>query len=416
MKKLNLYYIVISILLVLFSSAAGSGWDNARSIGMAGSYTAVARGYDAIAFNPANLALSDSRGTALQIFGIGTMINNNSFSKGDYNKYNGLYLSESDKNDILAKIPEGGLEFKGNSAASMLSFSSGPFAVSATVEAGGRGNLSKDVVELAFFGNNIGETITIDDADAEGIAHVDINFAYGRKVKNYRWGELTAGVNLKYIRGLAYFKVSDAVANATTNADGIDSDGSVSIKSSTGGSGFGLDVGAAATYKENWVFSAGIKNLLSSINWSKDTKETEYFYDMTSFTVETADDDSTVISDDVEREISSFSASLAPQINLGAKHEIGKFLLASDLKLGLAKKAGVTTTPELSFGAEYSYLAFLPVRAGLSFGGLHGSSLGLGGGIRLSSFFVDIAWASSGTILPSFGRGLSLAVSSGLRF
>ncbi len=188
------------------------------------------------------------------------------------------------------------------------------------------------------------------------------------------------------------------------------------VRSATGGSGFGLDIGAAATFEENWVFSAGIKNVVSSINWNKNAEETEYTFAVTSFTAESADEDSTVVSDETKRSLGSFSTSLAPQMNLGASYTIGRFLLASDLKLGLRNRAGTSTTPEISFGTEFHQFSFMPLRAGVSLGGVHGTSLALGGGFRVSSFHIDLAWASSGTLLPSFGRGLSLAVSSGLRF
>ncbi len=416
MNSRKLFYTSVSLVLVMFASATGTGWDDARSIAMAGSYTAVARGYDAIGFNPANLGLPDKPGTQVQLFAFGSKLNNNSFSMSDYKRYNGAYLSESDKREILSKIPSEGLEFRGTSAASALAFTFGPIAVSTTVEAAGTGTLSKDMVDLAFFGNKIGETISIDNADAQGLAHVDLNLAYGRRIKSFDWGDLSAGVNLKYIYGIASIDVTESNGSATTQVDGIDADGSIIMRSATGGSGFGLDIGTAATYREDWVFSAGLKNLVSSISWNKDAKETEYTFEVISLTAETASEDSTVVSDEVERSVGSFSTSLAPQVNLGAAYTIGKFLLASDLKFGLKDKAGVSTTPEISVGSEFHQFSFMPLRAGVSFGGVHGTSLGLGGGFRLSSFFIDLAWASSGTLLPSFGRGLSLAVSSGLRF
>ena len=416
MNSLKILYTSVGLVLVMLASATGTGWDDARSIAMAGSYTAVARGYDAIAFNPANLGLPDKPGTQLQLFAFGSTLNNNSFSMSDYEEYNGAYLSESDKRKILSKIPSEGLEFRGNSAASALAFTYGPLAVSTTVEAAGTGTLSKDVVDLAFFGNKIGETVSIDNADAEGLAHGDLNLAYGRRIKSYDWGDIAAGVNLKYIYGIACIDVSESSGSATTEIDGINADGSILVRSATGGSGFGFDIGVAATYREDWVFSAGLKNLASSISWDKDAKETEYTFEAISLTAESASEDSTVVSDEVERSVGSFSTSLAPQVNLGGTYTIGKFLLASDLKFGLKDKAGVSTTPEISVGSEFHQFSFMPLRAGVSFGGVHGTSLGLGGGFRLSSFYIDLAWASSGTLLPSFGRGLSLAISSGLRF
>jgi hypothetical protein len=403
-------------MFVLFATAMGTGWNDARSIAMAGSYTAIARGYEAIGFNPANIGLSDRPNRQVQLFALGSTLNNNSFSMGDYEKYNGNYLSESDKRDILSMIPSDGLEFVGNASASALSFAYGALAFSSTFEAAGRGAITKDVIDLAFYGNRIGETVTVDDSEAEALAHVDLNIAYGRKIKSYDWGEIAAGVNLKYIHGLGYANIGSSRASATTGVDGIDADGSVVIRSATGGSGFGLDIGAAALCRDTWVFSAGIRNLISSVEWSRNTRETEYTLDVVSFTAETADEDSTVVSDEIERSIGSFSESLGPQANLGASRVVGKFLLASDLKLGLADKAGVSTAPEISAGAEFHQFRFLPLRAGVSAGGIRGISLALGCGLSISSFHMDLAWASTGTLLPSFGKGISIAVSSGLRF
>jgi len=412
--------ILITALAALLIASSGcvyaSGWDNARSIAMAGSYTAVARGYEAIGINPANLALTEDRGNSLQFFGVGTMINNNAFSLSDYNRYNGAYLTDADKRDILSKIPDDGLRFRGNTAASALSFSIGQLAISTSVEASGSGELSKDIVELAFFGNKIGQTVDISSSDGEALAHLDLNVAYGRKVMSHPWGDISAGLNVKYMYGLAYFDVDDVQASAVTQTDGIDSDGSVTVRSAMGGSGFGLDVGAAATYLNSWVFSAGIRNLVSTISWSRDAEEKIYTYRVESLTAETADADSTVVSDETTRDIGSFSTSLAPQLNFGAAHEIGKFLVASDLKFGLRDIAGVSTTPEISLGTECHYINFMPIRAGIGLGGINGTSLGLGAGLRFSAFSFDFAWASSGTMTPSMGKGASLAISSGLQF
>ncbi len=416
MSSHRILCVSVCLTLVMSATAIGTGWDDARSIAMAGSYTAVARGSAAIGFNPANIGFSDRAGMQLQLFALGSMLNNNSFTMGDYKIYNGSYLSESEKEDILAKVPAEGLKFAANAAASVLSVSYRTLAFSATFEAAGSGTITKDVIDLAFYGNRIGETVRVDDSQAEGVAHLDLNIAYGHTIGKYSWGEIAAGANLKYIRGLGYADVSSSRAQMTTEADGIDSDASIIIRSATGGSGLGLDVGAAAKYGSEWVFSAGIRNLFSSVKWSRDTKETEYILKVVSFAAESANEDSTVVSDEIEHPVGSFSESLGPQINLGISRTVGDFLIASDLKFGLAEKVGVSKTPEVSVGMEFRRFEFLPLRAGVSAGGLSGTSLALGGGFDLSSFYVNLAWASTGTLLPSFGRGISIAVSSGLRF
>jgi hypothetical protein len=416
MKALKLICTVGMQICLVASIATGAAWDNAGSIAMAGSYTAVAKGYNAVGFNPANLALTEYKTSSFQLFGFGTLLKNNAFTLGDYNNYNGTHLSDSDKRDILNKIPSEGLEFRGNSSASALSFSAGPLALSTSVEASGSGNISKDVVELALFGNKIDETVSLSDADAEGIVHADVNIAYGRKVSEFEWGELTAGATFRYIRGLAYFEVTEARGTATTATSGINGDGRVVVRSALGGSGYGIDLGLAAKYLNDWTFSVAARNIVSQITWNSETQENEYYYEIISLTAESADEDSTVVSDEIERPIGSFKTSLAPQLNFGAAHAIGNFLIASDLKFGLADKAGATTTPELSIGGEYQGVEFLPLRAGLAFGGLHGFSLGLGGGLALGAFSLDLAWASSGTVLPKVSKGAAFAITTGFMF
>lgn len=391
-------------------------WCDARSIAMAGSYTAVARGYDAIGLCPGNLGLSDRPWLRVQLFAIGSALDNNTFSISDYEKYNGANLSESDRQYILSMIPDEGLQFRGNVTASTLSLSRGPLVLATTVEASAAGSLSRDVVDLAFFGNGMGETIDTDLADGEAFVHADFNLAYGYNIGKYDWGELAVGVNCKYIRGITYMNVSRAEATATTSMSGIDADGSILIRTARGGSGLGLDVGIASLFGEKWTFSAGVRNLVSFINWNVDTEFSEYIFTVDSFSAETADDSTTIQSSEIDRDVKSFVSTLVPELNLGAARQAGDFLLAADLKFRLRATPGADYDPELSTGCEYSRISFMPLRAGISIGGFHGMSLGLGLGFRFSSFNLDLAWASSGTMLPSMGNGFILAVSSYLDF
>ncbi len=409
----------ISIFLVILAAGhdiRSAAWNDARSIAMAGSYTAVARGCNSIGFNPANLGLSDRPRFQLQLLAAGSSINNNAFSLEDYSRYNGADLSEADRRDILSMIPSDGLEFRGTAAVSTLSLAAGPLVISATGEGAATGNLPREIVELAFFGNTMGETISTGLAEGEALAHADLNLAYGYRFGKYGWGELTAGINLKYIYGIACIDVSRSGTSLTTSSGGIDADGSVQIRSSTGGRGMGLDAGIAAKVGEKWTLSAGIRNAASTIKWTRETKITEYLFTVEALNAETAGDSTTIVSEEIERPVDSFNSSLAPQISLGAARLCGDFLMSADLKLGLKEGAGISTKPQTALGAEYKGIGFLPLRAGISHGGFHGTSMGLGFGLMLSAFHIDFAWASSGTLLPSLHDGFSLAVSSGLDF
>ncbi|MBN2071473.1 MAG: hypothetical protein JW814_08455 [Candidatus Krumholzibacteriota bacterium] len=419
-RHLGINPIVLSIALVISLFPAGAAKSavssDAASRAMAESYTAVAGGYSAIRFNPANLGFPDDSFLQLQIFDASSILSNNSFSLSDYNRYNGEYLSERDRYDILSLIPRDGLQFRGNASLSTLSLSAGPFVFSTVAHAAGGGSVSKDLVDLAFFGNAIGKTVSIDDADAEALAHVDLNFAYGMKVAQFSDWLITAGANLKYIHGIAWYDISKAEGSALTGTDGIDADGSVFIRSAAGGKGAGLDLGIASKYRDDWIFSAGFLNLLSFIDWNRETSVTEYRFDVTSLSLDNSDEDSTVVSEEIEREIGSFRSALAPQINLGAAHEKGDFLFAADAQFTLAEVAGFSTTPRLSIGTEFRHFSFLPLRAGFSLGGTDRRSFAIGAGFRIGPFYFDLAWASSGSVLPTIHNGFSLALSSGLDF
>ncbi len=416
MKKNLIITAAILIAVMLTSSAAAGQYQNARSLALSKSFTSLARNYQAIGVNPANLALETNNNLSVELFSFGADINNNSFSLADYNKYNGEHLSESDKQDILDKIPDTGLEGNAVGGASGLSFSKGSFAFGISGEGDGRASIDKQVIELIFNGNTFGDSIDISDAFGDGTAHVDFNLSYARELKQFGWGTLNWGVNAKYIYGLQYMEVVDADAYLITEMEGINSQGTFQIKTSGGGSGFGLDAGLSATYNDNWILSMAVTNLISTISWSNDNKLNTYVFSWENLTVQNSDDDSIITSDDYEESIESFSTSLAPQIALGASTRMGSYLLSFDYKQGLKNKGKVSTTPELAAGCEAHLVNFLPLRAGFSVGGANGSSSAIGFGLNLNPFFIDFAYMSTGSLIPLGGKGMGLAVSSGLLF
>ncbi|RKY84151.1 hypothetical protein DRP98_05615 [candidate division KSB1 bacterium] len=62
---------VILLLIFVVSMVKAQGYSDARSLGMARAYTALARGVDAPLWNPANLKLPTSKKFSLQLFSLG---------------------------------------------------------------------------------------------------------------------------------------------------------------------------------------------------------------------------------------------------------------------------------------------------------------------------------------------------------
>ena len=106
--------LILALVLLLTGGdalATGYGDTQPRAMGIAGAYGAMARGAESIYWNPANLALSDGPRLSLPGLGMSFILENNSISISDYNKYNGDFISDSDKSDILNDIDAGGLKF-----------------------------------------------------------------------------------------------------------------------------------------------------------------------------------------------------------------------------------------------------------------------------------------------------------------
>ena len=391
-------------------------YESARSLSLAKSFTALARDYHAIGVNPANLALADGSNLAIELFSAGADISNNSFSLSDYNSYNGEYLTESDKNDILSKIPDNGLEGSAETGISAFSFSRGEIAFGITAEADGKASIDKKILELVFNGNTIGDTMDLSNACGTGIAHVDFNLSYARELKRLGWGVINWGINLKYIYGLRYASVEEANAYVATSLSGIDSEGAIQLKTSEGGAGFGIDLGLSAAYGKSWIISMAITNIISRINWNKNNKLNTYLFTWEKLTADNSDDGAVITSDEIEESIGSFSETLPPELALGASTTYKSLLLSFDYKQGFKDQGRVSTTPEISLGCEAGFLKSIPLRAGFSVGGAEGSSAAVGLGLNIKPFFIDFAYMATGSLIPIGGKGMGLAISSGLNF
>jgi hypothetical protein len=114
--------------------------------------------------------------------------------------------------------------------------------------------------------------------------------------------------------------------------------------------------------------------------------------------------------------ISPYSKGLPRRLRLGASRYLGNWLVALDLRQGLESRAGVTTQPALSAGAEFRALAWLHPRAGICLGA--GTQAGIAGGLgwRIGPWRLDLAAVNRGGLWPQNTKGLALAAGSSLVF
>jgi hypothetical protein len=407
-------FLVFMAVLTAIPSAAGQGFSNARSLGMAGSSQFSDVPIEAAHYNPANLGLPGRSNYSLQLLSVTAEAANNSFSLSDYNKYNGAYLTAQDKEDILDKIPTDGLNADIAVAASALSCSYGSLAFTSEVVGGGRGFLAREPIELILMGNRIGDPVSAQGTRGNGWSALSLGLSYGRQIHQSAALTLAAGASVRYLRGLAYFDMSELAADMITAPHGFTGSGGLKIMEGGGASGYAVDVGLAGTVRGTKVGLVA-RNLLASLNWNRGTKGTQYTFSFTNLTAENAADDTILVSSDEELPVASFTSRPPLEFTFAASRCFGSYLTSIAWRQGFENTAFVTTSPRLSAGVEYPLFSYLSVRSGLAVGGTDGPAIALGAGTKTGRFYFDIGYATASCLLPWNGNGGSLAVSSYLK-
>ncbi|MCK4302518.1 MAG: hypothetical protein KAW91_07075 [candidate division Zixibacteria bacterium] len=396
-------------------SATGSSQSSARYVAMSGACIGLASGVDAARYNPANLGLSGYNRPGLELVGVGVAITNNSLSLNDYNSYTGAVLTESDKDEIMGKIPSEGLKLVADVEASALSLSLGSVVLSTRGVGVAEFNLNRDLLDLVLNGNTFGQEISITGSYSEAVAYVQTGLSYGQPIYSLGSRQLSVGATIKYLRGFGTESITELDGGVTTLETGFTGAGHMIARTATGGSGWGLDVGAALRLDDDYTVGLAVRNFLSSINWTQNPEEHSYQFSFDTMTVDNMGDDY-IVSDDYTREIPAFSTNLPSVMTIGIANTSGSLLWAVDWEQGFRRAAGASSKPRLAAGLEWWPIKLTPVRAGFASGGSKGTGFSFGSGIYLSGFHLDFAAVTGSSLSPGSTRGVNFAVSTGLNF
>ncbi len=345
----KIIFIIIMILLFISNSIAQEG----VSLGLGGAYTAIARGPEAIFWNPANLALSSELPNFnLRLYSLGFNFGNNVFDIDFYNEYFtgtgqedeegnkiGRKLTDSDKDDILGRIPDSGLELLGRGDFSFLAINYKNFGFSIEANAFLKASFPKDAFNMIL--TDIGHKTYSFDIDAEGLSTAKANLSYGKSVlKNKQKklfngaisvNELAVGFTLSYIKGLAYGEVTESDVKVIIDDQGFNAPSRIVAKSALLGTGFGIDLGVGAVLNNGWQVGLAFENIPGYIKWSNEAKEYIQTFDLKRkiFINEFSDIEIDDYTDDIENELDSFSQMLPFNVRLGVakyyKYLLGNF-------------------------------------------------------------------------------------------
>ncbi len=410
LKRIFLFLLAVSLL--------GTGSveaSSARRMAMGGAGSAAASGPTAALSNPALLALRDRRTSGVELIGFDARLANNAFSLNDYNTYTGATLNDADKEYLLGRIPQEGLDVTAEVRASALSFGFGSAALTFSGHAGADVTLSRDLFELFLYGNAFGDTISLSGTHVEGISYAAAGFSTAFPLYYHGNRELTVGITASYLRGIAVEEIISLNGMATTDTFGFAGAGSVALRTATGGSGWAVSVGGAYKLNQSHALSLTVENFLGGISWSGDPTEYGYEFAFDTLTADNAEDDQ-IVSNDYDSSIASFSTALPRTMVLGLADVDGVFRWAVDWRQGLNGRFSAVTQPQVGAGVEWRGLGILPLRVGYSLGGRQGSRFTYGLGLHLLGFYLDVAAASGASFDGYESKGTTVAIASGLQF
>ncbi|MCX8057413.1 MAG: DUF5723 family protein [Ignavibacteria bacterium] len=477
MKKI-IFIILFSLASQIYSQTFGSyGFSDAKSAGLAFTYTSNALGVDALGVNPANLALQDLSKFSLKTIFPLPPISLSLSTPLTIEKYNyffggvddgtgktvGRYLNQSDKNELNELLGQSDLEFNINmnylSFAVNVNEKVGSFGFVFADRFGTNMRLSKVFTDLIFSGLYPAKIYSFSDIDIKLSYTREISLNYGRKIIDFEdkfIKSLYGGLAIKFIRGYyylgtaknnSYFRLdNDNVirgkwdyeiyhALSPSFAKNYGKDSLVGVKEFSffpepAGTGTGFDIGLNAELSNNMKVALAIVNI-GSITWDNNQAiiKGSGNFEFEGYTSKEQIDSLTNKFKKVTSDLkSSFTTSLPTTLRLGVSYQLdeapfirrfpGKMLVSFDYNQGFNNEIGNSTKPRFSIGFNWKPGNYIPnIRTGFSLGGKLGFRWGFGIGFLAGPIEMNFATSNFESILsPNTANKLNFYIDSRWRF
>lgn len=256
---------------LLAAPAAAQVPSTPRALGMGGAYIGVARGVESLFQNPANLGLPNSPhwSAAFPTLSLGLGARGLELGQvADLAQFDDLEQDERDA--LLADIPEGGTGLDLDVRAPLAALQMRRFAVSVSYGTLGSHTTNKSIVDLVLNGFDRERTYTIDNTQGFRATFWDVAAGYGHRVGPVAIG---ATAHVFFPRALVRSALVDVDTTfSVISGFTVPTDIRVTYAGvrSEGGSGLGLDLGAAMEPIPGLTVSAALENVVNTMSWSDD--------------------------------------------------------------------------------------------------------------------------------------------------
>ncbi len=200
-------------------------------------------------------------------FSISLSLANNCFTISQYNRFNGSYLTPSDKEAILRAVDRDFyLTGKGEVGLFNLRLFSSYLASSLIGLA--EGEIDRDFFQILLKGNEMNRSYEIEKIKGKAILYSEVKFGTGFRLIKKDAYQLSISTGIKYLRGIYLFQSLQGRGYLITTPEYLNSRFEIEAKESRGGAGFGLDW-ILAFNKGKFTFELFMDNINSGILWQK---------------------------------------------------------------------------------------------------------------------------------------------------
>ncbi|HUP90448.1 MAG TPA: DUF5723 family protein [Longimicrobiales bacterium] len=409
-KHISIRSSLAGAFIATFAAQAAAQLPSAstRALGMGDNFTAVARGFASVSWNPAMLGMPGNPGASLTLLPLRGVAGLGPVKLADIADYSDKFVPASQRESWLQAIETEGSE-QGNAGADVTFIAAqiGRLGVQAGTVVRAVSNLSPGAAELLFFGNagRTGQPRSFNLAgsriQSHAVSTVGLSYAipFG---KSDAPRQSSFGITAKYTIGHALLLGQDEGSTVTA-------DPSLSVKfplvstseddfngfNVNGGNGVGVDVGFA-TRSGKVTIAAAVKNVVNTFKWDEthlrfrpgtatfDQNNKTSQFDEQAFTTAPAN-----LRQMVE------DAKYKPVIAAGVGLEVSpKLTVSADARM----RAGDTTIEEepkmhIGAGAEFRVVPLLPIRVGAAIV-TGGYQIGAGVGLNLGPLNLGLSVAS----------------------
>ena len=289
--------IAIALACIAFASARAHAQlpsASARALGMGENYTAAARGYSAIAWNPALLASMDAPRRSLSLVPVRGVAGLSPISLNDLSNWQGESVPGSVREQWLRAIESsGGQEGSAGGDATYIAAQFGRFGFQASTTLRAIGDLTPGAAELLFFGN-AGRTgdarpLEVGGSEIRGHAASTLALSYALPLPGRVLRDAAIGVTAKYTIGHMLL-LGDGTGSTTVDGAAINlsfpivgtQDGQLKARA---GRGIGFDLGFAKR-TGNLTAGATLQNVINTFEW--DVSQLEYRESLAAFDQQTS--------------------------------------------------------------------------------------------------------------------------------